>query len=154
MWGLWIVGGAMKEGKGDNVATYRENFSEEVGGVNEAGEEYNKAEKSLAQHPLLQPVETHVDRLELLRANRGSRRTNRTFVVDKRKGRELLGWSRLVRVSERELSQHLPTTTTKSRGILCLCHRRNHHRYALAEGVKGRIVGSGGGGVGGKSVIG
>ncbi len=43
---------------------------------------------------------------------------------------------------ERELSQHLPTT--KRRGIFRLRHRRNHHRYALAEGVKGCIVGSGG----------
>jgi hypothetical protein len=43
---------------------------------------------------------------------------------------------------ERELSQHLPTT--KSGGILRLCYRRNHDGYALAEGVKGCIVGSGG----------
>ena len=43
---------------------------------------------------------------------------------------------------ERELSQHLPAP--KSRGIFCLCHRRNHYRYALAEGVEGCIVGSGG----------
>jgi hypothetical protein len=91
VWGLRIVGGAMKEGKGGNVAIYRENFSEEVGGVNEAGEEYKyKAEKLLA-HPLRQPVETHVDRLGLFRANRGSRKTNCTFVVDKKKRRGLLG---------------------------------------------------------------
>jgi hypothetical protein len=56
--GLRIVGGAMKQGKGGNVAIYREDFSEEVGGVDEAGEE-DKVEKVLA-HPLLQPVETHV----------------------------------------------------------------------------------------------
>jgi hypothetical protein len=43
---------------------------------------------------------------------------------------------------ERELSQHLPAP--KSRGILRLCHRRNHYRYALAEGMEGCIVGSGG----------
>ena len=57
-------------------------FGEEVGGVDEAGEE-DKAEKVLA-HPLLQlqPVETHVYRLGLLRANRRSRKTNRAFVVD------------------------------------------------------------------------
>ena len=51
---------------------------------------------------------------------------------------------------EGKLSQHLPAP--KSRGILRLCHRRNHYRYALAEGVEGCIVGSGGrgwvGGVG------
>jgi hypothetical protein len=41
-------------------------------------------------HPLLQPVETHVDRLGLLRANRRSCKTNRTFVVEKQKGRGLL----------------------------------------------------------------
>jgi hypothetical protein len=51
-------------------------------------------------HPLLQPVETHVDRLGLLRANRRSRKTNRTFVVNKKKGRDYWGWPRLVRVSE------------------------------------------------------
>ncbi len=33
----------MKEWKGGNVAIYREDFSEEIGGVDEAGEEY-KAE--------------------------------------------------------------------------------------------------------------
>jgi hypothetical protein len=43
---------------------------------------------------------------------------------------------------ERELSQHLPTT--KSRGILRLCHRRSYHGYALAEGVEGCIAGGGG----------
>ena len=58
----------MKEGKGGNVAIDREDFSEEIGGVDEAGEE-DKAEKVLA-NPLLQPVETHVYRLGLLRANR------------------------------------------------------------------------------------
>ncbi len=39
VWGLRIVGGAVKEGEGGNVAIYRENFSKEVGGVDEAGEE-------------------------------------------------------------------------------------------------------------------
>ncbi len=42
---------------------------------------------------------------------------------------------------ERELNQHL--LTTKSGGVLRRCHRRNHG-YALAEGVEGCIVGSGG----------
>ncbi len=55
--GLRIVGGAMKEGKGGNVEIDREEFSEEIGGVDEAGEK-DKAEKVLA-HPLLQPVEMH-----------------------------------------------------------------------------------------------
>ena len=41
---------------------------------------------------------------------------------------------------EGKLSQHLPAA--KRRGILRLCHRRNHYRYALAEGVEGCIVGS------------
>ncbi len=50
------------------MAVNREDFGEEVGGfVDQAGEE-DKAEKVLA-HPLLQPVETHVYRLGLLRAN-------------------------------------------------------------------------------------
>ena len=80
VWGLRIVGGAMKEGKGGNVAMYREDFSEEIGGVDEAGEE-NKAKTVLAD-PLLQPVETHVDRLGLLRANRRRRKTDSAFVID------------------------------------------------------------------------
>ncbi len=138
---ILVVGGAMKEGKGGNVAIDREDFSEEIGGVDEAGEE-DKAEKVLA-HPLLQPVETHVYRLGLLRANRGSRKTDSAFVIDKKKGRGLLGLGvAKVGECERELSQHLPTT--KSGGILRLCHRRNHYGYALAEGVEGCIVGSGG----------
>ena len=83
--GLRIVGSAMKEGKGGNVAIDREDFSEEIGGVDEAGEK-DKAEKVLA-HPLLQPVETHVYRLGLLRANRRSRKTDSAFVIDKKKGR-------------------------------------------------------------------
>ncbi len=41
---------------------------------------------------------------------------------------------------EREFNQHLPTA--KSGGVLRLCHRRNHHGYALAEGMEGCIVGS------------
>ena len=80
VWRLRIVGGAMKEGKGGNVASDREDFGEKIGGVDEAGEE-DKAEKVLA-NPLLQPVETHVYRLGLLRANRRRRKTDSTFVVD------------------------------------------------------------------------
>ena len=62
------------------MAVDGKNFGEEIGGVDEAGEE-DKAEKVLA-HPLLQPVETHVYRLGLLRANRRRRKTDCTFVVD------------------------------------------------------------------------
>ncbi len=116
----------------------REDYGEEVGGVDQAGEE-GKAEKVLA-YPLLQPVETHVYRLGLLRANQISCKTDDSaFVMDKKKGRGLLGVAK-VGECERELSQHLPT----SGGILRLCHRRNHYGYALAEGVEGCIVGSGG----------
>ena len=77
VWRLRVVGGAVKEGKGDYVAV---DVKEEVGGVDEAGEE-DKAEKVLA-HPLLQPVETHVYRLGLLRTNRRSRKTDSAFVID------------------------------------------------------------------------
>ena len=70
------------------MTIYKEDFSEEVCWVDEAGGE-DKAEKLLA-YPLFQPIETHVDWLGLLRANRGSRKTNRTFVVDKQKGMGLL----------------------------------------------------------------
>ena len=81
VWGLGIVGGAVKEGEGGNVTVYREDFGKEVGRVDEAGDKY-KTEKILAR-PLLQPVETHVDRLGLLRANRRSRKTDSAFVIDK-----------------------------------------------------------------------
>ena len=50
VWSLRIVGGAVKEGKCGNVTIYREDFSEEVGGVDEAGEE-DRAEKLLAYYP-------------------------------------------------------------------------------------------------------
>ena len=62
------------------MAVYREDLCKEVGRVDEAREE-DKAEEVLA-YPLLQPIETHVDRLGLLWANRRSRKTNRTFVID------------------------------------------------------------------------
>ena len=80
VWGLRVVGGAVKEGKGGYVAVDGKDFGEEVGGVDEAGEE-DKAEKVLA-HPLLQPVETHVYRLGLLRTNRRRRKTDSAFVID------------------------------------------------------------------------
>ncbi len=129
-WGLRKIGGAVKVGEGGYMAVDGKNFGEEIGGVDSAGEE-DKAEKVLT-HPLLQPVETHVYRLGLLRANRRSRKTDSAFVIDKKKGRRLLGVAK-VGECERELSQHL--TTTKRGGIFRLCYRRNHHGYALAEGV-------------------
>jgi hypothetical protein len=58
VWGLRLVGGAVKEGEGGYVAVDGKDFGEEIGGVDQAGEE-DKAEKVLT-HPLLQPVETHV----------------------------------------------------------------------------------------------
>jgi hypothetical protein len=77
-----MIGGAVKEGKGGEVAVDGKDFGDEIGGVDQAGEE-NKAEKVLA-HPLLQPVETHVYRLGLLRANRRSRKTDSAFFIDKK----------------------------------------------------------------------
>ncbi len=113
-------------------------FGEEIGGVDWAGEEY-KAEKVLA-HPLLQPVETYVYRLGLRRTNPRSHKTDSAFVVDKNKGRRLLGVAK-VGECERKLSHHL--LTTKSGGRFRLCPRRYHYGYALAEGVEGCIMGSG-----------
>ncbi len=81
VWGLKIVGGAVKEGKSGNVVVDGKDFGEEVGGVDQAGEE-DKAEQVLA-HLLLQPVETHVYRLGILRANRRSHQTDSAFVIDK-----------------------------------------------------------------------
>ncbi len=76
--GVW---GAVKEGEGSKVTVDGEDFGEEVGGVDEAGKE-DKTEELLAG-PLLEPVETHVDRLGLLRPNRRSRKTDAgAFVVD------------------------------------------------------------------------
>ena len=62
------------------MTVYREDLGKEIGRVDEAGEEY-KAEEVLA-YSLLQPIETHVDGLGLLWANRRSRKANRAFVVD------------------------------------------------------------------------
>ena len=70
-----MIGGAMKEGKGGYVAVDGKDLGEEIGGVDQAGEKDKTTEKVLA-HPLLQPVETHVYRLGLLRANRRSRKTD------------------------------------------------------------------------------
>jgi hypothetical protein len=106
-----MVEGAVKEGEGGYVAVDGKNFGEEIGGFDQAGEE-DKAEKVLA-HPLLQPVETHVYRLGLLRANRGSCKTDSTFVIDKKKGRRLLGVAK-VGECERELSQPSQSTHRQS----------------------------------------
>ncbi len=75
--GVW---GAVKEGEGSNVVADGKDFDEEVGGVDEAEKE-DKMEELLAG-PLLEPVETHVYRLGLLRSNRRSRKTDGAFVVD------------------------------------------------------------------------
>ena len=75
--GVW---GAVKEREGCKVTIDGENFSEEIGGVDEAGKE-DKTEELLVG-PLSEPVETHVYRLGLLRPNRRSRKTDGAFVVD------------------------------------------------------------------------
>ena len=62
------------------MAVDRQDFGEEVGWVDEARKE-DKTEKVLAG-PFSNPVETHVDGLGLLRTNRGSRKSNRAFVID------------------------------------------------------------------------
>ena len=75
--GVWD---AVKEGEGSNVTVDGKDFGEEIGGVDEAGKE-DKTEEKLAI-PRPEPVETHVDRLGLLRPNRRSRKTDGAFVVD------------------------------------------------------------------------
>ena len=75
--GVW---GAVMDGEGCKVTVDGEDFSKEVGGVDEAGDE-DKTEEKLAG-PLPEPVETHVYRLGLLRPNRRSRKTDGAFVVD------------------------------------------------------------------------
>ncbi len=57
------VWGAVKEGEGCKVTVHGEEFSEEIGGVDEAGKE-DKTEELLAG-PLPEPVETHVYRAYL-----------------------------------------------------------------------------------------
>ncbi len=64
------------------MAIDRKDLGENIGGVNKAGKE-DKTEK-LLRGPLLEPVETHVDRLGLLWSNRRSRKTNYTLVIDKK----------------------------------------------------------------------
>ena len=59
----------------------RKDFGKKVGRVDETREK-NKTEELLAG-PLLKPIKSHVDRLRLLRTNRGSRKTDRTLIVDK-----------------------------------------------------------------------
>ena len=58
----------------------RKDFCKEISRVDKAGKE-DKTEKVLAG-PFSNPVETHVDGLGLLRTNRGSRKSNRAFVID------------------------------------------------------------------------
>ncbi len=58
----------------------RKDSGEEVSGVDKAGKE-NKTEEKLACS-LLEPVETHVDRLGLLWPNQRSFKTDCAFVVD------------------------------------------------------------------------
>jgi hypothetical protein len=55
--------------------------------------------------------------LDFFGRNQRSRKTDSAFVIDKKKGRRLLGVAK-VGECERVLSQHLPTT--KNGGILCL----------------------------------
>ena len=59
----------------------RKDFGKKVGRVDETREK-DKTEELLAG-PLLKPIKSHVDRLRLLRTNRGSRKTDRTLIVDK-----------------------------------------------------------------------
>ena len=59
----------------------RKDFGKKVGRVDETREK-DKTEEVLAG-PLLKPIKSHVDRLRLLRTNRGSRKTDRTLIVDK-----------------------------------------------------------------------
>ncbi len=58
----------------------RKDFGKKVGRVDETREK-NKTEELLAG-PLLKPIQSHVDRLRLLRADRRSRKTDRTLIVD------------------------------------------------------------------------
>ena len=58
----------------------RKDFGEEISRVDKTGKE-DKTEEVLAG-PFSNPVETHVDGLGLLRTNRGSRKSNRAFVID------------------------------------------------------------------------
>jgi hypothetical protein len=63
------------------VSVDRKDFGKKVGRVDETREK-DKTEELLAG-PLLKPIKSHVDRLRLLRTNRGSRKTDRTLIVDK-----------------------------------------------------------------------
>jgi hypothetical protein len=54
VWGWRMIGCAVKEGEGCNVAVDGKDFGEEIGGVDDAGKE-DKAEELLTG-PLLHPV--------------------------------------------------------------------------------------------------
>jgi hypothetical protein len=69
----------MKEGEGSNMAVEGKEFGEKIGGVINKARNKDKAKELLA----VEPIETHVDRLGLIRSNRGSRKADRTFVIDK-----------------------------------------------------------------------
>ena len=75
-------------------------FGEEIGGVDQAGEE-DKAEKVLA-HALLQPVETHVGMsidLDFFGRTEEVARPIAHSLSAKRRGGDCWGWPRLVSVS-------------------------------------------------------
>ncbi len=95
--GLRIIGGAMKEGKGGNVAIYREDFSEESGGVDEAGEE-DKAEKMLAHLSFNQSRRMSID-LDFFGRTEEVARPIAHSLSTKRRGGGCWGWPRLVSVS-------------------------------------------------------
>ncbi len=116
------------------MAVDGEDFGKEVSRI-------NKAEELLAGS-LFKPIETHVYRLGLglLQSHRRSRKTDGIFVIDEEERMCLLGVAKVGEGErELELNQHLPTA--KSGRIFRFCHRHNHHRYALAEGVEGSVVG-------------
>ncbi len=128
-----IIGSAVKEGGDFNVAVDGKDFSEEVGGVDEAGEK-DKAEEFWLALSFIQSRHMPID-LDFFGLTGEVARPIAHSLSTKRRGGVTVGGG------QSELDQHLPTA--KSGGIFHLRHRRNHHGYALAEGMEGSIVGDG-----------
>ena len=98
--GLRIVGSAMKEGKGGNVAIDREDFSKKIGGVDEAGRKTtSRRRKCWLTLSFNQSRRMSID-LDFFGQTEEVARPIAHSLSTKRRGGDCWGWPRLVRVSD------------------------------------------------------